>query len=167
VNTLVGLHQAVRGRLATMAAALSPLETKSGGTAQPAIYDGWVPPKPGSSDGVSSEQFPFLILRPREGSDTPPSADQNARATIDILIGIYNDTQDGWLDLLPVIDAIRAEFWDEPVIENTGYEHDGPLTWAIPPVQARPQWLATVTTIWIIPRPRRVEARDPLNPEEV
>lgn len=159
-NTLMGLHLELKRRLAGVAAKFPLLETKTEGSPRaPSIIDGWVPPKPGG-DAV---QFPFLIVRPSEGTDTWEGADQNGSATIKIIVGTYSDTDDGWLDVLLLIDAIRSDLAERPTLEGTAYEHFGPLTWEIPG-QARPQWFGIVTTIWNVSRPRRIEA---LYPEEV
>lgn len=157
-GTLVGLHEAIKARMAIVAAGFPLLETKTD-TRAPDVIDGWLPPKP----GAEATQFPFLAVRPRSGVDSEQSADQNATARIDVIVGTYSDTDDGWIDVLLLIDAIRAELGAAPTIVGTAYEQTGPLTWEIPEEQPRPQWFGRVTTNWTLPRPRRVEAR---NPEE-
>lgn len=158
-STLAQLHGAIKARLAVVAAAFPLLETKTANSPRPpSVIDGWVPPKV-----TDVEMFPFMIVRPSEGSDSEQGADENATARIDIVIGTYSDTDDGWLDVMLLIDAIRNDFGSAPAIDDTAFEQTGPLTWAIPEAQPRPQWFGTVKTIWTLPRPRRVEAR---NPEE-
>ncbi len=155
-NTLMGLHREFKARLQEVAAGFPLLETKTSARA-PVVFDGWLPPKPGSD----AEQYPFFLLRPETGTDTEEGADQVGTATLKIVIGTYSDTDDGWLDLMLLIDAIRSSLGDEPTLKGTAFEHFGPLTWTIPEEQPRPQWLGTVTTIWNIARPRRGEARYP------
>jgi hypothetical protein len=155
---LAALHIQLKSRLAAIAAKFPLLETKSMARA-PSIVDGWLPPKP----GAESEQFPFLIVRPFTGTDTCEGADQTGSATMKIIVGTYSDTDDGWLDVLLLIDAIRSDLAEQPTIAGTAFEHLGPLTWEVPEQQPRPQWFGTVTTNWNIARPRRIEAR---NPEE-
>ncbi len=157
-NTLAGLHIALAARLEAVASRFTGLSTKS--TARAAtVVDGWLPPKT-----PESEQFPFLILRPNSGQDSEQASDQAARAAMKIIVGTFSDTDDGWLDVVSLIDAIRADLGAQPAIQGTAYEHVGPLTWEIPEDQPRPQWFGTVTTNWQLPRPQRVEA---LNPVEV
>jgi hypothetical protein len=156
-GTLMGLHLALKARLAVVAAAFPLLETKTTARA-PDVFDFTLPPKT-----PNGEQFPFLALRARGGSDSEQAADENSRATIDIEIGTYSDTEDGYFDLLLIVEAIRTDLGAAPAISGTAYEQVGPLTWDVPFPQPRPQWLGLVTTTWSLPRPRRVEAR---NPEE-
>lgn len=156
-RTLKDLHVALKERLAVVIATLWRFETKTDQRA-PEIVDGWLPPK--TPEG---EQYPFLLVRPQSGTDSEPGADQNAKATVEIVIGTYSDSDDGWLDVLEVIEAVRQDVAAAPSIAGTAFEQTGPLTWEIPAEQVRPQWLGKVVTNWTIPRARRVEAR---NPEE-
>lgn len=155
-STATGLHHRLKERLEVVAAAFPILETKSGEPRAPEVIDGWLPPRDAEAD-----RFPFLILRPRAGTDSPQAADENSTVTIDVVIGTYSDTDDGWIDVLLIVDAIRADLGAEPAIDGTAFEQVGPLTWQIPEEQPRPQWFGTVTTVWNIPRPQRVEARNP------
>jgi hypothetical protein len=153
--TLVGLYLALKARLEEVVENFS-LETKTDRRA-PEVIDGWLPPKA----NAEAERYPFLIVRPKNGNDSEQGADENARAVVDIIIGTYSDTDDGWFDVMHLIDAVRADLGAAPVLEGTAYEHVGPLTWTIHEEQPRPQWLGFVTTNWQIPRPQRVEARNP------
>lgn len=154
--TIAGLHQALKTRLAVVASGFL-LEAKTGRRA-PSVLDGWLPPKQDSD----VENFPFLIVRPRSGADSVQGAEENATATVQVIVGTLSDTDGGWLDVLLLIDAIRADLCAEPSISGTAYEQIGPMTWDIPEQQPRPQWFGTVTTIWQIPRPVRIEARNPM-----
>jgi len=154
-NTIAGLTAAIRARMAVVVARFPLFETKTDGTRRAAtVVDGWLPPKP------ESEQFPFLIVRPNSGVDSPQGAEQDARATVTIVVGTFSDTDDGAADVTILIDAIRSELGERPTILGTTYEHVGPLTWDIPDQQSRPQWFGTVTTTWNIPRPRRVDDQE-------
>lgn len=158
-GTLAALHLAIKARMAAVAAGFPLLETKTSSRA-PTIVDGWLPPKEDKSD----EQYPFIAVRFTGGADSEQGADENATAAFDIIIGTYSDTDDGWLDVLLVVDAIRAELGAAPALAGTAFEQTGPMTSQIPQEQTRPEWLGVVKTNWTLPRPRRVEAR---NPEEV
>lgn len=162
-GTLTALHGAIKARLALVAAAFPLLETESPTVKRaPNVIDGWLPPKPRAEDNPAGAlQFPFLIVRPRTGTDTEQSADQNATAAVDIVIGTFSDTDNGWLDVALLIDAIRADIGAAPAITGTAFEHTGPLTWEVLEQQPRPQWFGVVKTIWTVPRPQRVEARNP------
>jgi hypothetical protein len=154
-SSIMGLHLRLKERLEVVAAAYPLFETKTTARA-PTVGDGWLETK-----DPEVEDFPFLLVRPKSGSDSSQASDENATATIDIIIGTYSDEVDGWLDVLNIIDAIRADLGAEPAIADTAYEQIGPLSWELLAQQPRPQWFGTVTTVWQIPRPRRVEARNP------
>lgn len=153
--TLVALHAAVKGRMEEVAAAFWGLATKTS-TGAPIVVDGWLSPK--TPEG---EQFPFILVRPRSGVDSVQGSGENAIATIELRIGTYLDEDNGWLEPLKLIDAIRDNLGAAPTIAGTAFEHTGPLKWELSDEQPRPQWLATVETIWTLPRPARVEARNP------
>jgi hypothetical protein len=154
---VAGLHAALKARMQSVVARYWHLETKTEDSPRaPEVVDGWLPPKTGDQD----DRFPFVILRPRRGEDSPQAGDENARASIDIVVGTYSDSNDGWLDVLVLIDAIRDDLGTAPAIEGTAYEHVGPLSWDIPEQQTRPQWLGVITTNWNLPRPQRAEARN-------
>lgn len=156
-STLTGLQRALKSRVESIVAAFPLFETKSGSARVPSVHDFTLPPK----DSASAEDFPFVAVRPRTGTDTEEGAEQNARATFDIEIGTYSDTNDGIQDVLAIVDAIRSSLGTQPHLDGTAFEHVGPLVWDTPFPQPRPQWLALVTTIWQLPRPQRAEARNP------
>lgn len=160
-TTLRDLHAAIKARLAPVLENFWLLSTKTSNRA-PDLVDGWLPPKLAPVAGanpqpLNAEQFPFLIVRPRHGADTETGAEQSATATVDLVIGTYSDTDDGFLDVLDVIQAIRLDLGGAPTITGTAFEHTGPLTWEVPEDQPRPQWFGRVSTTWTIPRPRRAD----------
>lgn len=156
-GTLAALHGALKARVQAIASAYWGLATKTEGvTRAPIVVDGWLPPK-----DVDSDRFPFLILRQKSGQDSAPGADESSTAAIEIVVGTYSDTDDGWLDVLLLVDAIRLDLAAEPVIADTAFFHVGPLGWQIPEQQPRPQWFGVITTNWNIPRPQRVDSRNP------
>jgi len=157
-GTIAGLLLAVRERVGAVASRFATLESNKGPRA-PRVIDGWMPPR--KSGDYDLDWFPLLIVRPKSGSDSEQSADQNARAVIEIIVGTTSDTDDGWVDVAMVIDALRADFGEQPAIKGTAFEQVGPMTWEIPVEQPRPQWFGTVTTNWSLPRPQRVEALNP------
>lgn len=162
--TLRDLQRELVARCESVASRFN-LDTKAGDQRAPVVFEGWLRPKKavvsGSPVELDADQFPFLIVRPSSGSDSQPGEDQTAGAAFEIVIGTYGDDEKGWHDALSIIDAFRLSFGAEPVLAGTGFEHTGPLDWDLPRDQARPQWLALMTTNWTLPRPRRVEALNP------
>jgi hypothetical protein len=156
-GTVAGLQLALQERMETLLEHVV-LETKTG-LRKPTVDGFDLPPK----QGAEVERFPFVIVRSRTGVDSVEGADQNATAVFEIALGTYSDTDDGGLDVLVLIDAIRMSLAAEPAIAGTAYEHVGPLSWETPSLQPRPQWFGFVTTNWQIPRPTRVDARNPMS----
>lgn len=154
-GTFAALHNAIKYRMALVAEQFWSLSTKTTERA-PSIIDGWLPPSE-----VGAEQFPFIIVRPRICTDAPQGADESSAASVDIIVGTLSDTDDGWIDVMQIMDAIRLDLGAAPAIESTAFEQVGPLIAELNEQQARPQWFGKVTTIWTIPRPRRVEALNP------
>lgn len=153
-ESLRGLYLAVAARCAAVAAEFWHLSNKAGEEQAPQVIPGWMPP-----NYPEAARFPFLLVRPQRGRDDVPGAAPTSTATVEIVVGTYSDTDDGWIDALALVDALRLDLAAKPT--EGAYEHTGPLTWELPDEQPRPQWLARVTTSWTLPRPRRVEARNP------
>lgn len=159
--TLGDLHKAIKARLAT-ALAHASLKSKTGERA-PQIFDGWLPDRASRAkvdeSGIDAatlrDQFPYVIVRPVSGGDDADSAEAAAKTTVRLLLGTYDDTVDGWIDMMHLVDLIRLDFGSNPVLEGTAFEHTGPLSWEIPDEQAPPQWQGLITTIWTMPRPAR------------
>jgi hypothetical protein len=155
-GTVAALYGAFAARLEVVAARLWGLSTKTESQRAATVLPGWLAPKT-----VESEQFPFILVRPRSGEDSVQGADERGTAQVRLIIGTFSDTDDGWIDVLSIIDAVRDDLGAAPAIDGTAYEHVGPLTWEIPDDQARPQWFGYVTTNWQLPRTQRVDALNP------
>lgn len=151
-NTIAGLIAAAKVRAASIVSSFWGFTTKSGQARAPQIVGGWMAWKQTATD----ERFPYLLVTPVRGVDSAEGAEQDARATIAFVIGVHSDADDGWLDALHLVDAIRQSLEGEPLLAGTDFEHVGPLEWEMPDEQPRPQWHAVVTTTFLIPRPRRV-----------
>lgn len=151
-STIAGLHRALVVRVRALVAAFWTM-SEADPPAPPTVVEGWLPPRGDSSPG------PFVIVRPRTGTDTVEGADQHATATVDLVLGFpMADGDKEWIALVNLIDAIRQDVLAVPVLAGTACEHIGPLTWTLPDDQARPEWRAVVTTVWQLPRPQRTDA---------
>lgn len=153
-STIKGLHYAICARMEAVASAFWGMETRAG-VGAPRVIDGYLPPK--TSD---AQVFPYIIVAPSNGSDSAQGAQQDSTAFVDLFLGVYGDEDDSWLDVTALIDAIRLDVAGQPVFGG-GYEHVGPLTWVIPDEQKRPQWKGHVALQFRIPRPARIDAREP------
>lgn len=179
-RSLMGLHQQIKARLQVVAAKFPLLQTETapGETIlqrAPVVLDGWLPPKRAAADptadpavqAMAGKQFPFMLVRPVSGVDTWEGSDQTSNATFKIIIGTWSDDDDGWLDIMLIVDAIRDDLAGAPTIQGTGFEHNGPIAWELSEEQPRPQWLGVVTTIWTLPRMRRVDNLFPELTQEI
>ncbi len=155
-GSLVALHEALKARLAGIAAAYPLLDTKSGRQRVAQVFEFLLPPKDPKTP--ESEQFPFFLVRPRRGRDSEQGAAQDATADVQIVVGTWSDTDDGGVDLLHLIQAVRADLDAEPTLAGTAFEQTGPLTWETEEQQPRPEWIGQIVTTWTIPRPRRVSS---------
>lgn len=158
-GTLPALHLAVLARMAEIAATVPLLTTKvvdegNGDliAREALIFEYDIPPKTSTTE----PRFPFFIVAPRRGRDAQAGADEQSTATFEIGIGIYSDTDDGGTDVLLLIDAIRRDLGNRPLLEGTAFAHEGPLDWETPNLGAlRPEWHGVITTTWTLPRPFR------------
>lgn len=153
--SLSALHRALLLRLTAIGAATPLLDTKSGRQRPPNVYEFNLPPKDPKTP--EAEQYPFFLLRWRRGQDSEQGAAQEATAEVAIIVGTWSDTDDGGVDLLHLIQAVRESLAAHPSLDGTAFEHSGVLTWEIEDPPPRPQWVGQLVTTWTIPRPRRVE----------
>ena len=162
---LADLQDAIEARMREVAAEMPLLPvrprdqaaTAALPDARPAeVFPMWLPPK----DGPDQQQYPFIIVRPRTGQDDAQGKDQASSATWDIILGTYSDDGAGFKDALLLCDRIRLSLHGQPVLGRSAFEHVGPLTWELRQNENRPHWLLVATTVWTLPRPLRVDARD-------
>jgi hypothetical protein len=115
--TLLGLHDAIEERLARGRRAFPLMETKTERRA-PTVVDGWLPPKKGRRD-AGRGAFPVPHRAPGDRSRQRAGRRRERDAVVEVVIGTYSDTDDGWLDVALIIDAIRADLGAAPTIDGT------------------------------------------------
>lgn len=160
-STLADLHLALKIRMAAIAATLPLLPTKG---KEPAVDTDVPVARPADviefdtpPVQLGRERFPFICVRPLSGSDSPQGSVEVSSQSVGLIVGTYSDSDDGGVDVLLLIQAIRRSLGAEPTLAGTAFEHVGPLTWNTENLGAvRPQWLGEVVTNWTIPRPVRV-----------
>lgn len=117
-----------------------PSETKSGRCA-PDVYAGWLPQTVAGEE--KDNVFPFVLVRPQEGFDTRDSG----FCTLYIDVGGYSKDDDGWIDVMNIVNRIRYALDNLPggalphgviVADRSGHFID----WALYEEQAYPQWFA-------------------------
>lgn len=145
--TLVGLQHDLMARMETMVEAFWYLSTKTT-KRKPRVIGGWLPPK------SATEDFPFILVRLRSCVD----ADDGAEATVEIIVGTYSDTDDGYLDVVALLDAIRLDLLGAPIV-GEAFEVIGDLKSELDEQQCRPEWGGKVTATLRLARPVRVLPR--------
>lgn len=177
--TIARLLAALAARVQADMARLWRLPTPSGGHRVPLVHLAWLPPArsvpetadPPDNPGAASDVFPFVLVRPANGSDDSDAA----TVMVALIIGTYSDDDEGIADAIAVIDVLRQVLEERPLLAVRtggtdrrdphgafeGYaELRLPLAWHVYEEQPRPHWTAVVTTTWTIPRPTRVDAEE-------
>jgi len=178
--SIVALQTAVAQRVAADVARLWGMHTPKGGHRAPRVGIGALPPKkdrpesldPPDNPGQVSDDFPYVQILASRGSDGDEGPQQRGEATVHLAIGTYADDPEGATDVVLIIDLLRQSLEEQPLLEAP---HDGTgrrdprgaagryiaelrrLDWTVPVEQPRPFWVGTVTTVWTIPRPVRVD----------
>lgn len=123
------------------------LETKAPDRNKPPqIVTGYLPPK----DPVRADpDFPFVIVRLAEGTDTQ----EGATVTVKIIVGTYSeDAQNGWRDVANIIQRIWTELFRKRVLAKK-YRVEYPMKFEMPDEQPYPEWVGIMTTVWTVAQP--------------
>lgn len=113
----------------------------------PQVIAGYLPPK--KSDSSSDPDFPFVIVRLIEGTDTQ----DDAKVVIKIIAGTFSeDAQSGWRDPVNILQRIRTELLKRRVVGGK-FRLEFPLKIEMPEEQPFPEWVGFMTTTWTIAQP--------------
>jgi hypothetical protein len=153
-NTIAALCLRLPTRMQALASQFARLKTKRGDERAPEVIVGFLAPKA----EPDYSRYPFIAVRPVGGADAEENRDQDSRVTMEIVAATYSDEDDGFIDAVNLLDAIRVDLAQHPILDGTAFHHVGPLTWAIE--IARPEWLIRIATQWQIPRPERALPED-------
>lgn len=113
----------------------------------PTVHNGHLPPA--MSQGAP-DVFPYIIVRPVTGETT---ATDETTCTIDILVGAYEETSDGYELCLLVVDALRRSFTEKPILADM-FIHERPFKWRNVEGSPWPFWGLVITTRWVVPTPQ-------------
>lgn len=94
------------------------------------------------------EDEPFVIIRAMTGED---EAHEQDVAKILILIGTKEVNEQGYMDVLHIMENLRAAIAKKNFIGRDHYEPFGKVKWTIPEEQPWPIWTGIIETNWIIP----------------
>lgn len=97
---------------------------------------------------TEDEDEPFVIIRAMTGED---EANENDVAKIAVLIGTKDPAEQGYMDVLHIMENIRRAIARKHFIGPDHYEPTGKLKWIIPEDQPWPIWTGYIETNWIIP----------------
>lgn len=130
-------------------------QSSDGGTMLPVnVYIG-APPHPTEPE---PNQYPLIVLRPREGSDNMDGSQNRAQAEVEIICGVHvisdiGTPEQGTSDVCLFVDRIRLELLKTKRLGNR-FTLQPPLEWRIGGEggnQPHPQYLATITSRWEMP----------------
>ena len=127
------------------------------------VFIGAAPQRSGSD----AEQYPLVLVRPREGEDQDGKQNR-AEAVVEIICGVHVETstgtpEEGTVGLSLMVDRVRRELMKAGRIGGR-YSLQKPLEWRVGGEdgnQAHPQYLASLTTRWNMPGIDRI-----LSPEK-
>lgn len=119
------------------------LPVKGGEPRAPQVFGGYLPPKRSGKD----DDFPFVIVRPVKGA-----IDDASTATVNLIIGCYDEDPAGYEHCLNVLARLRTAFCARGVLASR-YTLQRPITWECAEEQPYPQWLLLMTTEWVYRAP--------------
>ncbi|MCM3141305.1 hypothetical protein [Brevibacillus sp. MER 51] len=120
------------------------LTSPKGVLTQPKVFLEALPQKAASSQ---EEDFPFVIIRAMGGEDQ----DGKASVSINLLVGTHSKDDDGFIDVLNIIEDVRQSLLKNRVVGGS-FRLDLPLKWKLFDEQPYPGWIGEINTLWEIPR---------------
>lgn len=97
---------------------------------------------------TEAEDEPFVIIRAMTGED---EANENDTAKIVVLIGTKDPAEQGYMDVLHIMENVRRAIARKHFIGQDHYESFGKVKWIIPEDQPWPIWTGYIETNWILP----------------
>lgn len=132
------------------------LPSEQGDLIMPNIVDGWLPHK--RNNCQSDRDFPFIIVRPKDGSTTDQS---NSQAKIVFLIGAYSEEYDGYKHVMQILARLRTALFGLPSLTlNNKYRLEYPLKWVLFDDQPWPEWALKVESNWTVYTPQPADEGD-------
>lgn len=124
---------------------LLPTDVEGEAHRAPDIVDGFLPPK--RSKGQKRGDFPFVIVRAMGGND---AAQDDSVVQVRMVIGVWNESEDGYRDWMAVKERIRIDLLGQQVLDGR-FRLQYPFKWDLPEDQPVPQWLGTLDVGWTVP----------------
>ncbi|GIO33122.1 hypothetical protein J2TS6_42630 [Paenibacillus albilobatus] len=124
------------------------------GDRPPAVHLGWLPNagQPEVINGklipprASDSDFPYIIIRALDGED----GEDYGSVKIRILVGTKSADDEGYLDILHLIEVLRNSLLSTAVIGQR-FEIKRPLKWTLYEDQPYPEWIGEIMTTWTVP----------------
>ncbi len=103
------------------------------------------------------EQYPLIVIRPKEGEDSR-DIQNRAEAAVEIICGVHvlaevGTPEQGTVDICQFVDRVRLELLKTKRLEGR-FSLQLPLEWQVGGEdgdQPHPQYLATITSRWQMP----------------
>lgn len=123
------------------------LPVKGGGTREPKVLNGYLPPKRANAE----DDFPFILVRLNSG-ETDLAA---STVSVSIIVGCYSEEYDGYEWCVNVMSKIRESLFGLPCGTLADkYQFRPGFTWEIFPEQPWPYWQLDIKTQWLLEPPR-------------
>ena len=100
------------------------------------------------------DNFPCIIVKLGECRDAEENKLDQAVMDINFLIGVYDKTPDnqGYIDVLNIIDKIRLHFWHERYLDKK-FRLEPDMRFYLFDDQPAPVFFGVIETRWDVPRP--------------
>lgn len=108
---------------------------------EPQVVLGYLPFK-GESE---NPDYPYIIIRAVNGVDDK----EKSIISINIILGIYSEDNDGWEDIINVCQRVRQALLDNKTLANKFCLEQ--IEWEIFEEQTIPEWNGILRTLWSLP----------------
>jgi hypothetical protein len=145
---ILEMTDALRARIEEITSTLL-MPDSNNGTSAPDVYDAFVPKR---RRGDAEPKLPFVVVRPAKGSDN--GAELGAyESTVEVmlLIAVHRPDEDGYRDVLAIVEKIRQSFLPAPVF-GLRYRVERPITWEIAEDESWPNWYGVMTLQVTVPQ---------------
>lgn len=117
-------------------------------TTVPTVHRGLLPPK--TSETRNDPVYPLILVLPVDGKGKRDSS----IAQIKLRFGTQSDDNDGFIDVLNLMERVKILLMRQGIIENKYRIHDE-WEWKFFEDQPAPQWVADLITTWDLPQIRQ------------
>jgi hypothetical protein len=119
----------------------------------PNVFSGFVPRNVvGEIDPTGVKRYPAIIVGIRGGDSDTSNPWESELATVNIVVGTFDDTKDeqGYLDALLLVNRIDDRIREESILRER-FALQMPLKWVINRHNTHPYWFGELTILFSLP----------------